>query len=143
MNPWFLTEGDVIPFTKKDDKVVKLPNVGAYPDFLTGVADLQSRVEQGELLDEMYKKIYTELLHRFMRRESAETPWFLRENKEQQLDQKLDKLVDIAKKDPNAQNIVGSFLDKIVNYGKNLLGNKQKSPVQEQPIQGTQTLDQK
>ena len=60
MNPWFLTEGDVIPFTKKDDKVVKLPNVGAYPDFLTGVADLQSRVEQGELSDEMYKKKYTQ-----------------------------------------------------------------------------------
>jgi hypothetical protein len=143
MQPWFIKEGDVIPFTKKDDKVVKLPNVGAYPNFLTGVDDLQSRVKQGTLSDEMYKKLYTELLHRFMRRESAETPWFLRENKEQQLDQKLDKLVDIAKKDPNAQNIVGSFLDKIVNYGKNLLGNKQKSPVQEQPIQGTQTLDQK
>ena len=77
MNPWFLTEGDVIPFTKKDDKVVKLPNVGAYPDFLTGVADLQSRVEQGELSDEMYKKLYTELLHRFMRREDS--PWFIKE----------------------------------------------------------------
>jgi hypothetical protein len=87
MNPWFLTEGDVIPFTKKDDKVVKLPNVGAYPDFLTGVADLQSRVEQGELSDEMYKKIYTELLHRFMRRESAETPWFIAEASRTPIDQ--------------------------------------------------------
>ena len=77
MNPWFLTEGDVIPFTKKDDKVVKLPNVGAYPNFLTGVDDLQSRVKQGTLSNEMYKKLYTELLHRFMRRESAETPWFM------------------------------------------------------------------
>ena len=79
MNPWFLTEGDVIPFTKKDDKVVKLPNVGAYPNFLTGVDDLQSRVKQGTLSNEMYKKLYTELLHRFMRRESAETPWFMTE----------------------------------------------------------------
>jgi hypothetical protein len=79
MNPWFLTEGDVIPFTKKDDKVVKLPNVGAYPNFLTGVDDLRSRVKQGTLSDEMYKKLYTELLHRFMRRESAETPWFMAE----------------------------------------------------------------
>jgi len=76
MNPWFLTEGDVIPFPKKDDKVLNLPNVGAYPNFLTGVDDLQSRVKQGTLSDEMYKKLYTELLHRFMRRESAETPWF-------------------------------------------------------------------
>jgi hypothetical protein len=79
MQPWFIKEGDVIPFTKKDDKVVKLPNVGAYPNFLTGVADLQSRVKQGTLSNEMYKKLYTELLHRFMRRESAETPWFLQE----------------------------------------------------------------
>jgi len=79
MKPWFIKEGDVIPFPKKDDKVIKLPNVGAYPDFLTGVEDLQSRVKKGELSDEMYKKLYTELLHRFMRRESAETPWFIRE----------------------------------------------------------------
>jgi hypothetical protein len=79
MQPWFIKEGDVIPFTKKDDKVVKLPNVGAYPNFLTGVDDLQSRVKQGTLSNEMYKKLYTELLHRFMRRESAETPWFLQE----------------------------------------------------------------
>ena len=81
MNPWFLKEGDVIPFPKKDDKVLNLPNVGAYPDFLTGVDDLQSRVKQGTLSDEMYKKLYTELLHRFMRRESAETPWFMVEYK--------------------------------------------------------------
>ena len=80
MNPWFIKEGDVIPFPKKDDKVVKLPNVGAYPNFLTGVDDLQSRVKQGTLSDEMYKKLYTELLHRFMRRESAETPWFMAES---------------------------------------------------------------
>jgi hypothetical protein len=79
MQPWFIKEGDVIPFTKKDDKVVKLPSVGAYPNFLTGVDDLQSRVKQGTLSNEMYKKLYTELLHRFMRRESAETPWFLAE----------------------------------------------------------------
>ena len=79
MQPWFMKEGDVVPFPKKDDKVIKLPNVGQYPDFLTGVEDLQSRVKQGELSDEMYKKLYTELLHRFMRRESAETPWFMAE----------------------------------------------------------------
>ena len=79
MKPWFLKEGEVIDFPKKDDKVIKLPNVGAYPDFLTGVEDLQSRVKKGELSDEMYKKLYTELLHRFMRRESAETPWFMNE----------------------------------------------------------------
>jgi hypothetical protein len=77
MRPWFIKEGDIIPFPKKDDKVIKLPNVGAYPDFLTGVEDLQSRVKKGELSDEMYKRLYTELLHRFMRREDA--PWFIKE----------------------------------------------------------------
>ncbi|MGA0083442.1 MAG: hypothetical protein ACO3H5_07350, partial [Candidatus Nanopelagicales bacterium] len=77
--PWFTKEGDIIDFPKKKDNIIKLPNVGAYPNFLTGVEDLQSRVKKGELSDEMYKKLYTELLHRFMRRESAETPWFMRE----------------------------------------------------------------
>ena len=97
MKPWFIKEGDVIPFPKKDDKVIKLPNVGSYPNFLAGVEDLQSRVKQGELSDEMYKKLYTELLHRFMRRESAETPWFMKEgptdNREEikQLKSELDK----------------------------------------------------
>ena len=80
MQPWFMKEGDVLPFPKKDDKVIKLPNVGSYPNFLAGVEDLQSRVKKGELSDEMYKRLYTELLHRFMRRESAETPWFMVEN---------------------------------------------------------------
>ena len=79
MKPWFMKEGDVVPFPKKDDKVIKLPNVGSYPNFLAGVEDLQSRVKKGELSDEIYKRLYTELLHRFMRRESAETPWFLAE----------------------------------------------------------------
>ncbi len=133
----------MVPFPKKDKGVVRLPNVNAYPDFLTGVQDLQAAMKRGDFSDETYKKLYQDLIHRFMRVESFETPWFIREDKEQQLDQKLDKLVDIAKKDSKAQNIVGAFLDKIINYGKNLLGNKQKSSVQEQPFQGIQTLDQK
>lgn len=105
MKPWFIKEGDVIPFPKKDDKVIKLPNVGAYPDFLTGVEDLQSRVKKGELSDEMYKKLYTELLHRFMRRESAETPWFMNEAtiedaSIEDIETMLNALVKITK-DPN------------------------------------------
>ena len=79
MRPWFIKEGDVVPFPKQDNTVPKLPNVGGYPNFLTGVSDLQARVKQGTLSDEMYKRLYTELLHRFMRRESAETPWFMAE----------------------------------------------------------------
>ena len=79
MRPWFIREDNVVPFPNKDTAVIKLPNVGQYPDFLTGVSDLQARVKQGTLSDSMYKKLYTELLHRFMRRESAETPWFMAE----------------------------------------------------------------
>ena len=79
MRPWFIREDNVVPFPNKDTTVLKLPNVGQYPDFLTGVSDLQARVKQGTLSDAMYKKLYTELLHRFMRRESAETPWFMAE----------------------------------------------------------------
>ena len=79
MRPWFIREDNVVPFPKQDTTVLTLPNVGQYPDFLTGVSDLQARVKQGTLSDTMYKKLYTELLHRFMRRESAETPWFMAE----------------------------------------------------------------
>ena len=79
MRPWFIREDNVVPFPKQDTTVLTLPNVGQYPDFLTGVSDLQARVKQGTLSDSMYKKLYTELLHRFMRRESAETPWFMAE----------------------------------------------------------------
>jgi hypothetical protein len=79
MRPWFIKEGEVVPFAKKEKTVVSMPNVASYPSFLAGVEDLQSRVKQGTLSDEMYKKLYTELLHRFMRRESAETPWFMTE----------------------------------------------------------------
>lgn len=77
MRPWFLKEGKVVPFPKKEKTVVSMPNVASYPNFLAGVEDLQSRVKQGTLSDEMYKRLYTDLLHRFMRRESAETPWFM------------------------------------------------------------------
>jgi len=79
MRPWFIKEGEVVPFAKKEKTVVSMPNVASYPSFLAGVEDLQSRVKQGTLSDEMYKRLYTDLLHRFMRRESAETPWFMAE----------------------------------------------------------------
>ena len=129
MNPWFLKEGDVIPFPKKDDKVLNLPNVGAYPDFLTGVADLQSRVKQGTQSDEMYKKLYTELLHRFMRRESAETPWFMVEYKsldqaKQEIIQKVQAL-DLTNKDTGKES--AELLDKIYSIlnKSNTLGRLQ------------------
>ena len=134
MRPWFMNEGDVVPFPKKDDKVLKLPNVGQYPDFLAGVEDLQSRVKQGTLSDEMYKKLYTDLLHRFMRRESAETPWFIVEYKT--LDQAKQEIIqqvqaldtndkDNAEKNAKLLDQVYSILKSSDTMGR--LGNTLKN----------------
>ena len=79
MKPWFIKEDNVVPFPKKDKGVVRLPNVNAYPDFLTGVQDLQAAMKRGDFSAETYKKLYQDLIHKFMRVESFETPWFLRE----------------------------------------------------------------
>jgi hypothetical protein len=80
MKPWFIQEDNVIPFPKKDTSVVRLPNVNAYPDFLTGVQDLQNHLKQGDISSDIHKKLYQDLIHRFMKVESFETPWFLRES---------------------------------------------------------------
>jgi hypothetical protein len=79
MNPWFLTEGDVIPFTKKDDKVVKLPSIDHYTSFIDGVMDLQSQLEQGNITKTIYDKLYQDIIRKFSKKESAETPWFMNE----------------------------------------------------------------
>ena len=79
MKPWFIKEDNVVPFPKKDKGVVRLPNINAYPDFLTGVQDLQNHLKQGDISSDIHKKLYQDLIHRFMKTESFETPWFLRE----------------------------------------------------------------
>ena len=79
MKPWFLKEGEVINFPKKDDKVIKLPSVDHYDSFFAGVKDLQAKLEQGDITKTIYDKLYQDLIHRFAKKESVETPWFLRE----------------------------------------------------------------
>ena len=82
MKPWFereLAEADIIKFPEPEAKVVQMPNVQEYPDFITGVQDLQAKQKDGAISQESYDKLYTELIHRFMKKESFETPWFLRE----------------------------------------------------------------
>ena len=79
MNPWFLTEGDVIPFTKKDDKVVKLHSIDHYTSFIDRVMDLQSQLEQGNITKTIYDKLYQDIIRKFSKKESAETPWFMNE----------------------------------------------------------------
>jgi hypothetical protein len=79
MKPWFEREAKVIKFPEPEKKVVQMPNVASYPDFITGVSDLKARMGKGEISQASHDKLYTDLIHRFMRKESFETPWFLRE----------------------------------------------------------------
>ena len=78
MKPWFLKEGEVIDFPKKDDKVIKLPTVDHYDSFFAGVRDLQAKLEQGDITKTIYNKLYQDLIHRFAKRENME-PWFINE----------------------------------------------------------------
>ncbi len=79
MKPWFVKEADIIKFPTPKAKVVELPNVQSYPDFLTGVKDLHNRKDKGEISQASHDKLYQDLIHRFMKKESFETPWFVKE----------------------------------------------------------------
>ncbi|SVC35461.1 uncharacterized protein METZ01_LOCUS288315, partial [marine metagenome] len=77
MKPWFekeLAEADILKFPEPEAKVIQMPNVQEYPDFITGVQDLQAKQKDGAISQESYDKLYTELIHRFMRKEDVETP---------------------------------------------------------------------
>ena len=77
MEPWFTKEAEIIKFPEPKQKVIRMPNVASYPDFLTGVKDLQNRLSDGQISKESYDKLYQDLIHRFMKKESFENPWFL------------------------------------------------------------------
>jgi len=79
MKPWFEREAEIIKFPEPEKKVVQMPNVASYPDFITGVADLKARRHKGEISQDSHDKLYTDLIHKFMRKEDVESPWFLRE----------------------------------------------------------------
>ena len=79
MDPWFKKEDNVLKFPVKKQRVIQLPNVASYPNFLDGVKDLQTKLADELISQESYNKLYTDLIHRFMRKEDRETPWFLRE----------------------------------------------------------------
>jgi len=83
IQPWFqreLEEAEVIKFPEPEKKVLQMPSVASYPDFMTGVEDLKARRHKGDISQASHDKLYTDLIHRFMRKESFETPWFLRES---------------------------------------------------------------
>lgn len=82
MKPWFAKEADIIKFPDPVKNVVELPNVQSYPDFLTGVKDLYNRKEKGEISQASHDKLYQDLIHRFMRKEDFQKPWFEKELEE-------------------------------------------------------------
>ena len=64
MKPWFekeLAEADIIKFPEPKAKVIQMPNVQEYPDFITGVQDLQAKQKDGTISQETYDK----LIYRF------------------------------------------------------------------------------
>ena len=80
MKPWFEKEAEIIPFPKKPERqVIKMPSVSEYPDFITGVQDLQAREKKGQISKDTYDRLYADLIQRFMKKESFEKPWFFRE----------------------------------------------------------------
>ena len=79
MKPWFVKEADIIKFPEPKAKVIELPNVQSYPDFLTGVKDLHNRKAKGEISQASHDKLYQDLIHRFMKEEDFSQPWFKKE----------------------------------------------------------------
>ena len=121
MKPWFEREAKVIKFPEPEKKVVQMPNVASYPDFITGVSDLKARMGKGEISQASHDKLYTDLIHRFMKKESFETPWFLRENTAEQT---VDQLEKIAQQDPKKAGLISKAFDKMLQFTNKVLGQK-------------------
>jgi len=120
MKPWFVKEADIIKFPEPKAKVIELPNVQSYPDFLTGVKDLHNRKDKGEISQDSHDKLYSDLINRFMKKESFETPWFLREYKS--LDQAKKEIIqsvqnlDLSDKENAEKN--ANLLDQVYSILK-------------------------
>ena len=122
MNPWFekeIAEADIIKFPEPKEKVIKMPSVAEYPDFITGVQDLQARHKQGQISQDSYDKLYTELIHRFMRKENVENPWFM---------ESPEGIMSLTKQIQNLPpDTDPAILDKINDYIQ-LAQDKQEDP---------------
>jgi hypothetical protein len=121
MKPWFVKEAEVIKFPEPEKKVLDMPSVASYPDFMTGVSDLKARRHKGDISQASHDKLYTDLIHRFMKKESFETPWFLRENNAEQT---VDKLEKVAQQDPKKAGIISQAFDKVLQFANKVLGQK-------------------
>ena len=122
MKPWFekeIAEADIIKFPEPKEKVIKMPSVAEYPDFITGVQDLQARHKQGQISQDSYDKLYTELIHRFMRKENVENPWFM---------ESPEGIMSLTKQIQNLPpDTDPAILDKINDYIQ-LAQDKQEDP---------------
>ena len=135
--PWFqrkFEEAEIIKFPEPVKNVVELPNVQSYPDFLTGVKDLHNRKAKGEISQASHDKLYQDLIHRFMKKESFENPWFLREAP--QPDAGLEDLQFIQQK---LSEITGNAdIIKIHNVKETV---KLQRPLHLRAVQKTKPLD--
>ena len=131
MKPWFVKEAEVIKFPEPESKVIELPNVQSYPDFLTGVKDLHNRKEQGEISQDSHDKLYSDLINRFMKKESFETPWFLREQDQTNVGQAAKDLIATANAsdDPEYEKETQNLLVKARDFLKKILGKPQTEDV--------------
>ena len=132
MKPWFEKEAEIIPFPKKPERqVIKMPSVSEYPDFITGVLDLQARRDKGQISKDSYNRLYQDLIHRFMKKESFENPWFLREQPTTQVTDLKSLAQQVANlpadTDPRLIDKIATALklarepkDKEVDYYKNV-----------------------
>ena len=134
IQPWFqreLEEAEVIKFPEPENKVLDMPSVASYPDFITGVADLKARRHKGDISQASHDKLYTDLIHRFMRKESFETPWFLREQDEGGVGQAAKDLIATANAsdDPEYEKETQNLLVKAKDFLKKILGKPQTENV--------------
>ena len=131
MKPWFEREAKIIKFPEPEKKVVQMPNVASYPDFITGVSDLKARMGKGEISQDSHDKLYTDLIHRFMKKESFETPWFLREQDEGEVGQAAQDLIATANasNDPEYEKETQNLLVKAKDFLKKILGKPQTENV--------------
>jgi hypothetical protein len=103
IQPWFqreVEEAEIIKFPEPEKKVLDMPSVASYPDFMTGVSDLKARMGKGEISQASHDKLYTDLIHRFMKKESFETPWFLREAPDNRNVKRLNFVTNYLKNNP-------------------------------------------
>ena len=136
MKPWFekeIQEADIIKFPQPKQKVIQMPNIASYPDFLTGVKDLQNRLSDGQISQDSYDRLYQDLIQRFMKRESFENPWFLREFElSPAQDRRLEKITKIMGDNPQLIDTFYQqlqYIDRDANFQNLSSKRKEKEKV--------------